>query len=73
MSSGSSGSGMAMSNNVNIMNNNDENENLLLEPASVINERSNSHFVNGTESDELTLPLSVTQSPKLLSNSTGTN
>jgi len=69
--SSSSNSLSDLSSNINMMNN-EENDNLLLEPASVINERSNSHFVNGTESDndELTLPLETT---KLSVNTTSTN
>lgn len=62
-------SGMASSNGP--MDNN-ENENNVYEPASVINERSNSQVVNGTESDELTISGSFTQAPTLLNNSTST-
>lgn len=61
--------------NVNLnsnINNNDENDNFLLEPASIINERSNSQVINGTESDELTLPLSVTEAPKLINQTSST-
>lgn len=55
------------------LNNNNDDENNLYEPASVINERSNSQIVNGTESDELTISgSSFTQAPTLLNkNSTG--
>lgn len=49
-----------------------ENENNVFEPASVINERSNSQVVNGTESDELTISGSFTQAPSLLGNQTST-
>ena len=59
-------SGMASSNGAL-----EENENNnVFEPAQVINERSNSQVVNGTESDELTISGSFTQAPTLLNNAT---
>lgn len=68
--------GMTLSNGMAVSSNDqpdqNENDNNVFEPASVINERSNSQVVNGTESDELTISGSFTQAPSLLANQTST-
>lgn len=53
--------------------NSDDNENQLYEPASIINERSNSQVVNGTESDELVLSGSFTEAPTKLNKTSTSN